>query len=274
MDYISKKFKFNNHEVFVEGELIPEKIEYVLSDYDDTVALTYDLFVDAIEEFSRRLSKVFGKEEGKINSERYLFEMYDKKGKYNGDINMITTTNDFVSSLEGCTEEEEEFLRFPLHNLYNRVPREIEGSYSLYGKLLMRGYKIIFVTHSGEDWGKLKIQSFKEQVKQFVTNDSQNSIKGYYIPLSGKKNAESFKRMFKEFDIDPKKCVHIGDSQSSDIEAAAEAGVEHIIWFDRRKIMPLMQQREPKEYEGVSLRRTNTHKRVSMFFGIENFAVN
>lgn len=207
----------------------------VVFDIDNTLLDAHVVFTGAYDDLEVLLKEKFGDDLGEELINGFKFDMYDEKGKYRDIIDMYFLSEKFSEHLvelgliKNTREERFEIERL-LKGIYEEMPSYLPGAQELLKHLYNNNYKIAFCTHSGK-WGDVKAKG--------IWNDldlPEEELIYLSIPLSGKKDGNSWLEVIKMMDLSPEDVVVIGDNREADILAAQEIGVDTCVLY--RYAMP------------------------------------
>lgn len=203
----------------------------IVFDVDNTLLDSHVIFTHAYDDMRVLLKKKFGDDMGEELMNGFIFDMYDDKGKYKDMLNMVFLAERFSDSLveKGLikdTKDERYEMEKLFRGIYKEIPEFLPGAEDLLKYVYEKKYKIGFCTHSGDEWGSVKVEGMWRKLGL-----PEKDLTYLSISLDDQKRGEHWLKTIEMLRLDPKDVVVVGDNKEADIVAAQEIGVDTCVWY-------------------------------------------
>lgn len=195
-------------------------IEAVLFDLDDTLIYTSEIFTKYMMMYAQAVAELSGLDPEVVL--RVLQKINDEEYKRMG-----VSPKRWAAVVERLAKEfshgEAEILEsLPiLMKIYSVEPRMRNGSRMLLDVFKATGVKMVLVTHANVEWTYFKLEKLGllDYFDVIVIADE-----------NGHKKTEDWKRGMDEAEVEPKKCLVVGDNLGGDIRSGDELGAR-TVWM-------------------------------------------
>lgn len=108
--------------------------------------------------------------------------------------------------------------------IYETSPQIFPESEKVLQIFLAAGFRLALITHAGQEWTKLKLETTK--LDRFF-----NDTNTFVVSHDEFKNSRHWKEVIEKLGTPAHRIIAVGDNVKGDIQAAREAGVEKLVWL-------------------------------------------
>ncbi len=193
-------------------------IKGILFDLDDTLIYTSEIFVRFMEEYAALVSEKIGVDQAEIMMA--LQSINDDEYKKMG-VNpkrWAAVVEKLAKQFENGEQEIIDNLDI-LMKIYTVEPRVREGVTGILEILGKTGVKLALVTHANVEWTNFKLDRLG------LWNHFETVV---IVDENGHKKSVDWKKGMDALELDPDKCLVVGDSLGGDIKPGDELGAKTI----------------------------------------------
>lgn len=194
------------------------EIEAVLFDLDDTLIFTSEIFIQCMEAYASQVAKKTGIGASEIMAalESINNEEYKKMGV--NPERWQAVVEKLANQFDRGEKEILENLNL-LMGIYSTEPRIRQGVRGILETLRQTGINMVLVTHANVEWTNFKLD-------KLGLWDYFDAV--IIVDENGHKKSSDWKRGMDAVEVDPEKCLIVGDSLSGDVKPGDELGARTI----------------------------------------------
>jgi len=197
------------------GENLKELgIEAIFYDLDDTLIFTGEIFDNCVGEYGKKISEETGLSEEMILN---TITQIDKEEYITISVNPKRWSSVVIKMSEVFPDYKESIFRNAdlLMKIYTTTPRMRPGASTILKTVSNFGVKQGLVTHANVEWTyrKLEVLGLWNYFDTIFIADE-----------NGHKGASDWKKAMDSIEVEPNKCLVIGDSLSGDIQPCDDLG--------------------------------------------------
>lgn len=198
-------------------------IKAVVFDLDNTLVNTGDYYEKALmlvaTEYLEKFKSNINPDLFRENFVNSVFEAFRRRGG-TPELIMDEVLSTFESLSVNPTQEEISSFKSILDDFYALSPEKYYGAEPVLDVLISDGKKILIHSNAQEDWTNIKVKTFRHNIPYIA------------VPIKEKKDAIKWKVAFLRNEVEPENTLVVGDSISSDILPAIQAGCRNVVWID------------------------------------------
>jgi FMN phosphatase YigB (HAD superfamily) len=201
-------------------------VKFALFDADDTKYHTHEIFLQQIGIFEKEASRLLDSDQ----AERFstLFRQLNKAALKIEGISVSEERWDWIigllgrvyPGLAGAMDEHKHHLE----EIYKITPRRIEGIEEVLNTFERSGIELGVLTHASDDWNYDKMTN--TGLSKFFHPENIHTVSVYEF-----KTREDWLRGIRNSGYTPQQTMAVGNSLTSDIIPAHDAGVEMKVWL-------------------------------------------
>jgi putative hydrolase of the HAD superfamily len=201
------------------------KYKHILFDFDDTLIDTNKVFTNANYKISKIISKR-DKKPFKEVSEDFSKATLEAHIKFhvNPEKEWPEVIRIFSQKYELSQIQKEEIINI-LNSIYSTPVETFPDTIDTLKNLKRLGFNLYLVTHASKEYTDFKLVNSK--IDKYIKDI-------FLVSVDEAKGVKHWKEALKQFNVNPKECIAVGDNVKGDIISADEVGIEKKFWFDSK----------------------------------------